>query len=324
MSHTTVSSRPASRRVETSVIADGLEAYRQSITGIQVVTPATERELLVRAKAGDVEAAQALISANLKFVWKKAKEQVDRGCPLGMSELISEGNMGLFDALERYDMSQTVRFLTYADSWVKNRMEEAVSLMGGPVRVPQDRRIEMRKYAVATATLLTQFGRAPTDDEVAAYLGVSLAALRGIQQAPWMIYELDGDPTSSEDEGTSGVRTVAGGEHEMTPTADLTDVISDRLRDRALLARLQLILDARELVVIVRYFGLDGRPPETLTQIAVQIPRVMTKAERAAGCFKRRAHLVRERVRGLRNTALAKIAADPQVGRMAAEFLLAA
>ena len=301
---------------------DSLAMYRREISPIPLLSPAEERDLLVAAKGGDQEAVSKLVSANLKFVWRKAREMVARGCQIPLQELISEGNLGLFDAVERFDLSRDVRFLTYADAWVRLRMEEAVSSLAGPVRVPQDRRVEMRKYAAAVSTLADKMGRTPTDEEVAEEMGVSMITLRGIQAAPWMIYDFDASVNSAPHEGgeVAGTRS-ADGIAEFLPTEDISVAVSDKLRNAALVETLEKILEPREFAVIVRYFGLDGQEPQTLTEIAELIPRGMTREEKAKGMYLRRTHLGRERVRGLRNSAIQKIMANPQIVQMAEDFL---
>lgn len=328
---------PAPRRSDRSAIPDSLTAYRRSISPIDVLDPQTERDLLVAGKNGCLDSRNRLISSNLKFVWRKARDMVARGCGVPLQELINEGNVGLLVAFERYNLAYEVRFLTYADAWVRLHMEEAVSLLAGPVRVPQDRRTEMKKYAIAVAAMTEELDRMPTNAEIAARMGVSLVTLKGIQNAPWVMYDIN--EREDADRGVAGAvrgSSLGGGSAERPNTVpghvrmewsneeDLTTTVSDGLRNEALLTRLREILDAREFTVIVRLFGLDSQAPQTLAEIAPMIPRAMTREERETGVYRpdrTKKSLGRERVRNLKISAFKKIMRDPSIAAMARDLL---
>lgn len=138
-----------------------------------LLEPTEERELLARAKAGDRSAAEKLVTTHLALVWKLARAH--RKPELEPDDLVSEGVLGLLEAIERFDMSRENRFNTYADWWVRARLGRFAVDQRPLVPLPSTRngRRVRRGLDRAERALAQELGRAPTQDEIAAALGVA-------------------------------------------------------------------------------------------------------------------------------------------------------
>jgi RNA polymerase primary sigma factor len=142
-----------------------LKLYLQEIGRTPLLKPEQEVQLAERIQKGDKEARDHMIKSNLRLVVKIAHDYKDFGLPL--LDLISEGNIGLIKAVERFDPRKGGKLSTYAAWWIKQSIKRALANQSKTIRLPVhlvDKISKMRK----TATALTEeFGREPTDDEIA-------------------------------------------------------------------------------------------------------------------------------------------------------------
>ena len=157
--HTQISQSITSRDSET------LKRYFNEIKRIPLLTAEEEAELARKSKAGDIEARDRLVKCNLRFVFSTAKRFVGQGVDL--EDLISEGNLGLFEAVERFDENKGFRFLSYAVNWVYKSIMQAISNYGRLVRLPQNKLNGISKVVKASSQLEQTFHRLPTVEEIA-------------------------------------------------------------------------------------------------------------------------------------------------------------
>ena len=152
------------------------DLYWRDIKGAEPLSREEEVALFKSAKAGDEEARQALVQANLRFVVRVARGYHD--CGLSLIELISEGNLGLLEAVQRFDETRGFKFITYAVWWIRQAILRALAEHGKIARPPLSRVSDRQKVEKEAALLAQQLGRAPTVEEIAACVDFSAERIR--------------------------------------------------------------------------------------------------------------------------------------------------
>jgi len=257
----------------------GIKIYLREIGQIALLTPAEEIELAARIKKGDKEARAKMIRANLRLVVKIAHDYNNLGLPL--LDLISEGNIGLMKAVERFDPAKGGKLSTYAAWWIKQSIKRALANQSKTIRLPVhlvDKISKMRRVALQMSE---ELGREPTDDELAEEVGMASAKVSQLKTVSIRPASLDA-PISDDD--TTEFGEIVGDEEALTPFEQLRD---QNLRDEV--AELISVLDEREKKIIFSRFGLDGGKPKTLEEVG------------------RKFGVTRERIRQLQNIALMKL-----------------
>src|SRR3954468_13890280 len=155
-----------------------LAGYLRRIGRGKLLTREQELDLGRRAKTGDERARACLIEKNLRLVVSVAKRY--RGMGLPFEDLIQEGNIGLMKAVERFDPERGHRFSTYATWWIRQAIGRAISDKGRTIRLPATTGGKARKAARTRNELSAQFGREPTDEEVATSLGWTAREVRAV------------------------------------------------------------------------------------------------------------------------------------------------
>jgi RNA polymerase primary sigma factor len=255
--------------------------YLREIGQVKLLTREEEVALARRVQQGDAAAREHMIKANLRLVVKIARDYEGQGLPL--LDLISEGNIGLMKAVERYDLTRGVKLSSYAAYWIKQGIRRALANLSKTIRLPvhvQEKLISIHRAALK---LRRELGREPEDEELAQETGVSARRIRRYRQAALcpvsLEAPLDGDETNPVSE------TVAD---ESAASPDLH--IDDPVNLQMLAAALEE-LDERETMILRQRFGLDGEPERTLDQVSRQFG------------------LTRERIRQIQNQALRKLRA---------------
>ncbi|HAN41406.1 MAG TPA: RNA polymerase sigma factor RpoD/SigA [Candidatus Cloacimonetes bacterium] len=287
------------RRRRENVFADkALQNYLKQISKYEPLTREEERELGLRAKQGDQEAIDRLVQANLKFVVKIAARYQNRG--LSLSELISEGNIGLIKAIERFDPTKDIKLISYAIWWIKQRISLAVSEKSSMIRVPLGRANTAYRIKAAKDRIYTQSGEKATTKELGEATNLSEKAVEQIiDQMP---------ETTSFDEVIRGdnfadftTKDLMVDEEQLDPQQlYYRERIHDRLHDAI------DQLDSREAGIIRDYFGLnEENEAQNFAQIAEKIG------------------LSRERVRQIQKEALRKMTEilKPEEDSFVDEFL---
>src|ERR1700686_4668440 len=147
-----------------------IKLYLREIMRVPLLTPQDEITLAARIRKGDREARAQMIEANLRLVVKIAHDYANFGLPL--LDLVSEGNIGLMKAVERFDPAKGGKLSTYAAWWIKQSIKRALANQSKTIRLPVhlvDKISKMRKMAMA---LTEEFGREPSDEELALELGM--------------------------------------------------------------------------------------------------------------------------------------------------------
>src|SRR6187455_556453 len=167
----------------------GIKIYLREIGQIPLLTPDQEIELAAKIKKGDREARALMIRSNLRLVVKIAHDYANLGLPL--LDLISEGNIGLMKAVERFDPAKGGKLSTYAAWWIKQSIKRALANQSKTIRLPVhmvDKIAKMRRISVILAEAL---GREPTDEELADEVGLPHRKLALLRQASYRPTSLD-------------------------------------------------------------------------------------------------------------------------------------
>lgn len=257
----------------------GIKIYLREIGQIPLLTPEEEVELAARIKKGDKEARAKMIRSNLRLVVKIAHDYANLGLPL--LDLISEGNIGLMKAVERFDPAKGGKLSTYAAWWIKQSIKRALANQSKTIRLPVhlvDKISKMRRVALQMSE---ELGREPTDDELAEEVGLSPSKVSQLKTVSIRPASLDA-PISDDDSTEFG--EIVGDLEALTPFERLRD---QNLRDEV--SELLSVLDDREKKIIYSRFGLDGGKAKTLEEVGKKFG------------------VTRERIRQLQNIALMKL-----------------
>jgi RNA polymerase primary sigma factor len=258
-----------------------LKLYLREISKTPLLTIEEETALAERIKMGDKEARSHMIRANLRLVVKIAHDYSGYG--LSLSDLISEGNIGLMNAVERFDPEKGGKLSTYGAWWIKQSIKRALANQSKTIRLPihmVDKIARMRRIASILAEAL---GREPTDDELAAELGLPRQKIAMLKQAAQR-------PTSLDAPVNEGEATEYGDIISDESASDPLELLTDKnLHDQ--IDGLLSILNERERRIIDERFGLNGLKPMLLEDVG------------------REFGVSRERIRQLQNSALAKMRA---------------
>ncbi len=255
---------------------DTMKQYMQSIGQYKLVTTAEEAVLAKRIAQGDNEARETLIRSNLRLVVKIAHDFKGLGLPL--LDLISEGNIGLMRAVEKFDPTKGAKLSSYAAWWIKQSMRRALANQARTIRIPVQSASKIGKIQNAKNKLTQQLGREPTDKEIATEVNLTERTVTGLRQGKTSTISLF-DPIQNGAEGE--FKDIIADEKSIAPD----DIARD---DETLNTMNKLVkqLPERERVILKLRFGLDGEKPKTLEEVSRSIGRT------------------RERVRQIQNQAL--------------------
>jgi len=256
-----------------------IKLYLREIGQVKLLTPEEEIVLAARIKKGDRKAREQMIKANLRLVVKIARDYEGIGLPL--LDLISEGNIGLMKAVERFDPNKGGKLSTYGSWWIKQSIKRALANQSKTIRLPVhlvDKISKMRRVAMK---LQEELGREATDEELADEMDMTAARVRQMRMAAIRPASLDA-PIGDDD--SNNFSDVVEDENATSPY--------DNLEDKTVTGMLQEMvkhLDTRESTILRYRFGLDGGPERTLEDVGLKFG------------------VTRERVRQIQNLALRKL-----------------
>ena len=256
-----------------------LKIYLREIGQTPLLTREEEVLLAERIKNGDPEARAHMIKANLRLVVKIAQDYANYGLPL--LDLISEGNIGLMKAVERFDPNKGGKLSTYAAWWIKQSIKRALANQSKTIRLPVHMVEKISKMRRVTNVLSKELGREPTDEEIAEEIGIDHAKLAHLKAAALAPASLDA-PISEDDNTEFG--EIIEDEKAQTPL----DLVSHKNMHGQLGGLLE-VLDERERRIINARFGLNDEKPKILEDVGEEFG------------------VTRERIRQLQNIAIKKL-----------------
>lgn len=267
------------RAVADVAIDDPVKMYLKDIGKVPLLSPDEEAELARRMLEGDEEAKQRLSEANLRLVVSIAKRYVGRG--MLFLDLIQEGNLGLMKAVEKFDHTKGFKFSTYATWWIRQAITRAIADQARTIRIPVHMVETINRQVRAQRALLQEFGREPTPEEIAHYMGISTEKVIEIQK-------IAQDPVSLEtpigEEEDSHLMDFIEDNKTIAPS----DMAAQTMLREQLISALHKLSPREEQVIRLRYGLNDGRQ-RTLEEVGKEF------------------NVTRERIRQIEAKALRKL-----------------
>jgi RNA polymerase primary sigma factor len=259
---------------------NAVSLYLREIDRIPLLSRNEEIELSKLVAAGDSDAKEKLIISNLRFVISIAKKYQGFGIPL--SDLISEGNIGLMAAVDKFDYKKGFHFISYAIWWIRQSIMKALSEKSRLVRLPMNRSNELMHIWKYIEEYSKINGKRPTDDLIAEYLSMNKSDIKKVLEISQAHSSLE--DLFSEDESGSAEEVFEDMESENRPddmaiTSSLKEMVKNVLNK----------LPDREKRIIEYRFGLNGEEPQSLSSIGDKL------------------HLTKERIRQIEKAAINQI-----------------
>jgi RNA polymerase primary sigma factor len=258
---------------------NAIQLYLREIGQTPLLTPKEEINLAARVKRGDKRARARMIKANLRLVVKISHDYENFGLPL--LDLISEGNIGLMKAVERFDPKKGAKLSTYAAWWIKQAIRRALSNQSKTIRLPVHVVDKMQKMNRLSLTLFEKLGREPTDTELADKLDLTPARVAHLRTIGIRPASLD---AAIGDDGDNRFSDIIEDTEAMTPF----ELLKAKTMRQGIRQQLQH-LSPREAKILTLRYGLNGQEPQTLDVVGKE--------------FK----ITRERVRQIQEIALTKL-----------------
>ncbi len=266
---------------------DSFDQYLQDVAKYPLIQDRREeRELARRARRGDKEAAERLVTANLRFVISYVKKYQGRG--LELSELVCIGNEGLLKAVKKFDPDRGVKFISYAVWWIRQTVLQALAEQTRSVRIPLNQNSNLAKLARTKTQLTQSLGRTPTDAEIASEMEEQVETIRALRRVVASELSLDAPIDRGDRDSASFGERFSGAEASEIEQ----DVEAIACRD-FLETMFEQYLTERERKILSLYYGLDDGKQRTLDVIGSLLG------------------VTRERIRQIRNRAFEKLLASP-------------
>ncbi len=280
--------KPKGRKKKAEMIEDGdstsdlVQMYLKEIGRVGLLSGEDEVRLAKLIEKGDLMAKQRLTEANLRLVVSIAKKYVGRSHNLSLLDLIQEGNIGLFRAVEKFDYRKGFKFSTYATWWIRQAITRALADQSRTIRIPVHMVETINKYAQVTRRLVQELGREPLAEEIAAEMNIEVEKIRHIQKISQETVSLETSVGDNEDDSVLGdfiedTETVMP--HQMAARKLLRSHITDILNE----------LTPREQKILRIRFGLEDGVTHTLEEVGQEFG------------------VTRERIRQIEAKALEKI-----------------
>ena len=261
---------------------DTIQVYLREIGQVPLLTPQEEIVLAHRIKRGDKAARAHMIKATLRLEVKIAHDYENFGLPL--LDLISEGNIGLMKAVERFDPAKGAKLSTYAAWWIKQSIRRALANQSRTVRLPVHVTDKIGQLHRLAHRLTETLGREPTDDELGLALDLPAHKVNQLRSLSVRPTSLDAPLNGSDDDDSTPFAEITKDSKQMTPF--------ELLRFKTLRQDIRQQLDSlspREAEILNLRFGLDGNDPRTLEEVGHKF------------------RVSRERIRQIQDQALVKL-----------------
>lgn len=276
-------------RAELQAMAEGSEdtsdlvqMYLKEIGRVPLLNAEEEVRLAKAIEKGDLAAKQKLTEANLRLVVSIAKKYVGRSHNLSLLDLVQEGNIGLFRAVEKFDYRKGYKFSTYATWWIRQAITRALADQSRTIRIPVHMVETINKYAQVTRRLVQELGREPLPEEVAAEMGMEVDKIRHIQKISQETVSLETSVGDSDDD------SVLGDFIEDTETVMPNQSASRKLLKEHIDEILNELTPREQKILKIR-FGLEDGITHTLEEVGQEFG------------------VTRERIRQIEAKALEKI-----------------
>lgn len=239
---------------------DSVQMYLKEIGRTPLLTAEEEVDLAKRIEKGDLAARERLTKANLRLVVSIAKRYVGRSSNLTMLDLIQEGNIGLFKAVEKFDYHKGYKFSTYGTWWIRQAITRALADQSRTIRIPVHMVETISKYIQLKRQLLQDLGREPLPEEIAAEMNVPVEKIREVQKISQETISLEMPVGKNEEDSTLGdfiedEKTILPS--QIAARQLLADQVKDILNE----------LSPREEKILSLRFGLEDGVTHTLEEV---------------------------------------------------------
>jgi RNA polymerase primary sigma factor len=266
---------------------DSFDQYLHDVEKYPLIDdPAEERALAHRARAGDKQCAERLVTANLRFVISYVKKYQGRG--LGLAELVCIGNEGLLKAVKKFDPDKGVKFISYAVWWIRQTVLQALAEQTRSVRIPLNQNSNLVRLSRVETALTQTMGRSPTDEEIADEMGEPVDTIRALRRVAASELSLDAPLDRGDRDSASFGERFAGAE-----ALEIEEEVEAQARREFLEKMFEKYLTERERKILYLYYGLDEGEERTLEEIGSLLG------------------VTRERIRQIRNRAFEKLRESP-------------
>lgn len=259
---------------------DSLKSYFDQIRKTELLTFEQELELSKRIQAGDEQAHEQLVKANLRLVVKIAKSYISS--TLSLLDLIQEGNLGLLKAATKFDYKKNVKFSTYASWWIKQAIVRSISNKKRSIRLPHRKEEILRKINKTMNYLSQALMREPTLEEIAKEIGLSESEVTSILNLSYSIISLDGELAND----TGNIQDIFE-DYSYVPDQEL---LKKSLREETM-KHLEALQKKEKQIILYRYSFFGGKKytlktigdklgisPETVRQIEIRALRKLSEA----------------------------------------------
>jgi RNA polymerase primary sigma factor len=271
---------------------DSVQSYLKEIGKISPITAREEKELAKKIELGDEESKRRLAEANLRLVVSIAKKYIGRSPNLTLLDLIQEGNLGLFRAVEKFDWRKGYKFSTYATWWIRQTITRALADQARTIRIPVHMIETLTKYTQAKRRLLQDLDREPLDEEIAAEMGLEVAKIRHLERIAQKAVSLE-TPVGEDDKDSVLGEFIKDDKIE-SPAAQ-----AGRKLLREHLEEIFKDLTDREKKILSMRFGLDDGVMHTLEEVGQEFS------------------VTRERIRQIEAKAIEKIRQHKDLKKLA-------
>lgn len=270
---------------------DSIQSYLKEIATEPLLNSEMEIELAKKIEKKDQSAKKRMIRANLRLVVSIAKKYIGRSPKLSFLDLIQEGNLGLFRAVEKFDWRRGYKFSTYATWWIRQSINRALADQSRTVRIPVHMVEKISKYVKAKKELFQSLGREPSAEEIAAEMGIEVEKVRHIIKIYQTATSLEA-PVGDDDD-SSTLADFIEDEKAISPSvAAARKLLKERLDD------ILVDLDDREREILSMRFGLEDGVTHTLEEVGQKFG------------------VTRERIRQIQAKALEKIRKHERLERL--------
>ena len=239
---------------------DSVQMYLREIGKIPLISADEEKDLARKIEKGDEEARKKLTQANLRLVVSIAKRYVGRSPHLTLLDLVQEGNVGLFKAVEKFDYRRGYKFSTYATWWIRQAITRALADQARTIRIPVHMVETISKYQQMKRRLLQDLGREPLSEEIAAEMGMEVEKIRHIEKIAQDTVSLEAPVGEDDEDSVLGEfivdeKTISPAQHAARRL--LRDQLMSVIRE----------LTPREQKILSLRFGLEDGITHTLEEV---------------------------------------------------------
>ncbi len=241
---------------------DSIQMYLKEIGQYPLITASDEKDLARRIQAGDIEAKNLLAKANLRLVVSIAKKYVGRSPDLTLLDLIQEGNLGLFRAVDKFDWTKGYKFSTYATWWIRQAITRALADQSRTIRVPVHMVETIAKYKQVVRRLSHDLGRDPLPDEIATEMDMAVEKIYQIEKIEQDVISLESPVGDDSDDGKSTLQDFIPDDKILSPDQESSRRI---LRDQVNMILGDL--SEKERKILEMRHGLNDGITHTLEEV---------------------------------------------------------